>query len=58
VFFEHAPVPTPGSSAARCGKIPGLPEDQIPLLTAKKFEAVVFCESPSRKLSLIQVSAD
>jgi hypothetical protein len=34
--FEHAPLRTAGSSAARRGWIPGLREIQNPLLTGKK----------------------
>jgi hypothetical protein len=59
VFFEHAPFPTTGFSAARREEIAGLLEIQIPLLTGKKNPAqAFFCEHPTPKHALIQVFAD
>ena len=52
VFFEHAPLPTAGSSAA-----PGLLAIQIPL-SREKIRFSGFYENPSRKHSPIQVFAD
>jgi hypothetical protein len=37
--FEHAVVPTASPSAAWREQIPGLPEDQIPLLMGKKIRS-------------------
>jgi hypothetical protein len=47
--FEHAVVPTASPSAAWREQIPGLPEDQIPLLMGKKSAPAVSRENPVSK---------